>query len=90
MLRAAAFAGAARVDAGAPEGVRDLAGLALIVQRLEAADSAIAARRPTAPPRKPLPDGKSRPSVRIGAELCGLVRDCAGKKTCAHTPPRRL
>ena len=90
MLRAAAFAGAARVDAATPEGVRDLAGLALIVQRLEAADSAIAARR-RPPPRGARPPRcatparrKSRPSVRNGAELCGLVRNCAAKKTRAH------
>ena len=71
MLRAAAFAGAARVDAATPEGVRDLAGLALIAQRLEAADSAIAARRPTAPPRNPCPTGNP-------AHRCESVRNCAG------------
>ena len=92
MLRAAAFAGAARIDATASEGVRDLERLSRAVQRFEAADRKLAVRPPRRRNRsrrrrerlhRRRPRRHSgRPRTRAGwpksPSLCETVRNCAG------------
>ena len=92
MLRAAAFAGAARIDATASEGVRDLERLSRAVQRFEAADRKLAVRRRdaaiargaagkgfTAAVLAAIQGGpEPAPDGRNPPSLCETVRNCAG------------